>query len=513
VAALPATLKDVCERISRRIGPVSVRNVGDDNGLSAFLLSSVEHDHRAISPAGASERVRTSRRTSRLGPLFCCLTGGSHDGHLFARQAAEAGAVAFVSEREVGEAGLGLPELVVGAGRARAAMAEAACVVSGDPASFLETVGVTGTNGKTTTTHLLRSILTVAGREVALVGTLTGERTTPEAPELQRRFRAALEGSLASGRTGAVALEVTSHALVQHRVDGYVHDVAVFTNLSWDHLDFHGTIEDYFAAKCDLFRPEHTRCAVVNGDDPYGRRLFEAAHVPTETFGLHDAKGLSTGPDGSRFELFGREVRLSLAGTVNVENALAAAFAARALGVAEDDIAGGLCLASTVPGRFERVENALLLTVIVDYAHTPVALRNALETVRALAGGSLIVVFGAGGDRDPSKRREMGRVASEHADVVVLTSDNPRHEDPQSIIDQLRSGFEGPAELHVEVDRRRAIALALALGRERTSAGGDPAVLVAGKGHETTQQVGDVLHPFEDRLVVTEEAIRLVGGT
>ena len=488
----PATVADICGRLAPVLGPVTV--LGDD----AVEIVAVEHDHRTLSPTASPRR----------GTLYCCLRGALHDGHDHAAEARAGGAVAFVCERDLGAAADGAPQVVVPPGAARQAMALAACVVEHDPAGSLATIGVTGTNGKTTTTHLIVSILAAAGYEAGLVGTLSGERTTPEANELQRRLAAMASAARVAGRPGAAAMEVTSHALVQHRVDGYVHDVAVFTNLSQDHLDYHGTMEAYFEAKATLFTPEHAERAVVNADDGYGRRLLERQGIETVPFSLAEAGDLSLTAGETRFLLRGHEVHLGLIGQFNVENALAAAAAARALGVDDAVVAEGLSRAPAVPGRLEPVENALGLRVLVDYAHTPDGLAQACTAVRDLLGpGSrLVVVFGAGGDRDPEKRPPMGAAVSAAADVAVLTTDNPRHEDPEEIMAAVARGCTGPAELRLESDRRAAIGLALSL------AGPGDLVLVAGKGHETTQQVGDELHSFDDRLVVAEEASRLAGA-
>ncbi|HXY43058.1 MAG TPA: UDP-N-acetylmuramoyl-L-alanyl-D-glutamate--2,6-diaminopimelate ligase [Acidimicrobiales bacterium] len=468
-----------------RVRPRAV--VGDADGV---LVRDVQFDHRTVRPSNGA------------GDLFCCVPGDLRDGHDFADEALLAGAVAFVCERPLEGAAARAPQLVVGAGQARTAMAEAACTVHHDPAAKLHTVGVTGTNGKTTTTFLLRSVLEAEGWPTAVIGTLGGARTTPEAPDLQRRFATAVR----SGKQ-AVALEVTSHALVQHRVDGYRHDVAVFTNLSQDHLDYHLTMERYFEAKASLFTPEHAQAGVVNADDPYGERLLARAGVPVTGFSLADAAELEMNLAASRFVLDGHPVHLHLTGEPNVRNALAAAAAARVLGASPENVAAGLSAAAGVPGRFERVDNALGVTVVVDYAHTPSALEEALGAVRRLADhGRLIVIFGAGGDRDREKRPLMGRAATTAADVAVLTSDNPRHEDPLAILSEVERGCDGGAELLVEPDRRTAIALGLSLAHP-----GD-VVVVAGKGHETTQQIGDELYDFDDRDVVRAEATRLAAG-
>ncbi len=372
---------------------------------------------------------------------------------------------------------------------------------TGIPPAALHTVGITGTNGKTTTTYLLRSILEKAGWPTGVVGTLDGARTTPESPHLQRALaRIRDEGIVAA------VIEVTSHALVQHRVDGIRFDVAVFTNLSRDHLDYHETLEAYFAAKARLFTPERARFAVVNRDDEFGRRLLDRAEIPTVSYSLDDVRDLELGLAEASFRLGKRSVRLNLGGEFNVSNALAAAGAARALGVEPDAIVEGLARLGGIPGRFEAIEGAGGVVAIVDYAHTPAGLEGLLTAVRADRDAldvpdtpGVIVVFGCGGDRDRGKRPVMGEVASRLADVVVLTTDNPRSEDPKTIIEEIRAGMSGPAQLVVEPNRRTAIAGALRAARP-----GD-VVVVAGKGHETTQQFADVTLPFDDREVVRAE--------
>ncbi|MGH9169281.1 MAG: UDP-N-acetylmuramoyl-L-alanyl-D-glutamate--2,6-diaminopimelate ligase [Acidimicrobiales bacterium] len=473
----PVALSEVLRRLD------AVEVLGDITGVA---VQDVQFDHRRVQP----------------GDMFCCLVGATLDGHEFAAQAVAAGASCLLSERPLGDLRPSVPQLVAGPERARAAMALAACATQQDPAGRLETAGVTGTNGKTTTTYLLKSILETAGRPATVIGTLVGARTTPESPDLQRQFAAALAAGAA-----AVALEVTSHALVQHRVDGYTHDVAVFTNLSQDHLDYHGTMESYFQAKAILFTPEHARQGVANGDDAFGERLLRTAAIPVSGFGLSDAEDLEVSFTGSRFVLSKHRVELHLTGRPNVLNALAAAAAARALGVGAADIALGLSSADPVPGRFEPVRNDLDLAVIVDFAHTPAALAESLAAMAPLvgSGGRLIVVFGAGGDRDAEKRPLMGHAVTQAADVAIVTSDNPRSEDPGAIIDAVLAGCDGPAVVHVEPDRRRAIALAL------TEAVAGDLVVVAGKGHEQAQEVGDEMQPFDDREVVKSEASRLAG--
>jgi UDP-N-acetylmuramoyl-L-alanyl-D-glutamate--2,6-diaminopimelate ligase len=382
-------------------------------------------------------------------------------------------------------------------------MARVASRFHGEPSHALTVVGVTGTNGKTTVTHLLRSVLEAHGWPAAVVGTLGGLHTTPEAPELE-----ALLARLRDEGRRAVAMEVSSHALDQHRVDGMRFAVAVFTNLSQDHLDHHGTMEDYFAAKARLFGPELAARGVVNADDPYGRTLLEKAPIPLDAFTIADASDLTVGVDGSSFAWCGQRVALHLGGLFNVRNALAAAAAARALGVPPDTVAEGLGRVTSVPGRFEAVDGGQPFSVLVDYAHTPEGLEQVLGAARAAAGSEhrVIVVFGAGGDRDRAKRPLMGRAATRLADLVVLTSDNPRSEDPMVIIEDVLSGAVSLDGLVVEPDRAAAIGAAIGAARP-----GDVVVL-AGKGHEDTQVFADRTVPFDDREVARAALARLAGN-
>jgi UDP-N-acetylmuramoyl-L-alanyl-D-glutamate--2,6-diaminopimelate ligase len=446
-----------------------------------------------VVPPGAPDdpelsRVTHDSRATEVGDLFCCVVGASHDGHDHASAAVASGASALLVERP-----LDLPVSQVVVADVREAMGPLAAAVAGFPSRNLTMVGVTGTNGKTTTAHLLGSVFEAAGRHPAVLGTLSGTRTTAEAPELQ----AELANLVVTG-TQAVAMEVSSHALAQRRVDGTRFDVAVFTNLSPDHLDFHGDMDGYFAAKARLFTPALSERAVVNLDDERGAQLAEQASIPTEGYALADAGSLRLAPAGSTFEWRGRTVRLALPGRFNVSNALAAAGAAAALGIDEHAIVEGLGTLRSVPGRMERVEHGQPFTVIVDYAHTPDGLGQVLRSARELAGeGRVTVVFGCGGDRDPYKRPAMGATAVAGADVVIVTSDNSRSEDPDAIIDEILAGAPG-ASIAVEPDRRRAIGAALEAAEPHD------VVVVAGKGHETTQITGDRVEPFDDRHVSAE---------
>jgi UDP-N-acetylmuramoyl-L-alanyl-D-glutamate--2,6-diaminopimelate ligase len=416
------------------------------------------------------------------GALFFCVPGARADGHDFAADAVAAGAVALVVERKLD---LPVPQILVA--DARAAMAPAADVFFGEPSAELEVVGVTGTSGKTTTTFLLFAILAAAGRRPGLVGSLEarvgGERrgvlrTTPEAIDLQRTFREMLD---AGDRT--CAIEASSAASVLHRLDRVRFRVLVFTNLSREHLDFHGDMESYFQAKRQLFLAEPRPIAVVNAGDEYGRRL--AGELPDAiTFDAADMSALA-GAD------------LKLRGSFNVENALGAALAARALGCDEDAIRRGLESVRGVPGRFESIDAGQPFQVIVDYSGKPDALEKVLRAARELAEGNrVIVVFGAGGDRDRGKRPLMGRLASELADIAIVTTDNPRSEDPEAIAQEVLSGAEKAAE--VVLDRRAAIARAVELAHP-----GD-VVLIAGKGAEQGQEYADRTVPWDDREVAKE---------
>ncbi len=427
-------------------------------------------------------------RQVRPGWLFCCLPGSVTDGHAHASDAVAAGASALLVERPLD---VPVPQLRVAS--VRAVLGRVADAVHGSPSASMRVVGVTGTNGKTTTTWLVRSLFEHVGWRCGLLGTLTGARTTPEAPDLHRalaRFRA--EGC------AAVAMEVSSHALALHRTDATRFAVGVFTNLGRDHLDFHGTMDAYFAAKARLFDAGACAVGVVNTDDAWGRRLAAQAGVPVTTYGLADAAALELGPTRSRFSWRGHRVELPLGGAFNVCNALAALEAVVAAGVEPAAAAAGLGSVPPVPGRFESVDAGQPFAVIVDYAHTPEGLEAVLGAARAATAGRVVVVFGCGGDRDADKRPQMGAVAAERADVVVLTSDNPRSEDPAAIIAAVLDGIAPPhrSRTVVEPDRRSAIATAIAAARP-----GD-VVVVAGKGHETTQDLGPAgTIPFDDRVV------------
>ena len=428
------------------------------------------------------------------GSLFCCIRGSVDDGHLHAGEAVEAGAVALLVDHRVDAS---VPQLVVA--NVRAAMASTAASCFGHPSDSLSVVGVTGTNGKTTTTWMLRKIFEAAGRKCEVLGTLSGARTTPESPDLQRRLATWRDEGV-----DVVAMEVSSHAIDQHRVDGMKFRVAMFTNLSRDHLDYHGSMEEYFETKARLFDPERCDFAVVNLDSPHGRLLADAATVETDGYSLAEAENLELSVNGSTFDWRGHRIALTLGGLFNVSNALGAAHVARALGVDDAVIAEGLSASLIVEGRFQRVDAGQPFAVVVDYAHTPDGLEQLLRAAGDLVDGRVIVVFGCGGDRDQSKRSMMGETATLLADSVIITADNSRSESTDRIIDSILEGVQrvpGPraTSVLVEPDRRAAISLAL-----RTASATD-IVLIAGKGHETVQIIGETTTPFDDRIVAVEE--------
>ncbi len=473
---------------------------GAPSGAGAIEIGQLAYDNRRVTP----------------GTLFFCVPGFTRDGHDFAPDAIARGAAALVVERPLG---LGVPEVQVAS--VRAAMAQAAAALYRDPTAELEVVGITGTNGKTTSAFLVRALLEADGRPTGLLGTVTSivggqeravERTTPEAIDLQRTFREMLDAG-----DRACAIEASSHALELHRVDAVHFAAGLFTNLTQDHLDFHPTMEDYFLAKRRLFVERDTRHAVVNIDDPYGARLAAELGPDTITFaiereGTYRAHDIDTGLTGSRFRVSGPdgelELRSPLSGRFNVSNVLGALAVARTLGVPARTCAEAIATAGQVPGRFQIVDEGQDFAVLVDYAHTPDSLENVLQAARALTDRRVHVVFGCGGDRDRGKRPLMGEIARRLADRVIVTSDNPRSEDPEAIIEEILAG--SGRDVEHDADRRAAIGVAIA-GAEA----GD-VVVIAGKGHEQGQEfAGGRKIPFDD-VTVAREALgavpRLAGS-
>jgi UDP-N-acetylmuramoyl-L-alanyl-D-glutamate--2,6-diaminopimelate ligase len=458
----------------------------------------------AFSQTGAVEDAEISAlaydsRDVGPGTLFFCVPGGTADGHDFAAAAVEAGAAALVVERMLP---VPVPQVVVAS--VRATMGPIADRFFGEPSAQLRVVGVTGTNGKTTTVFLQQAILAADGVATGLLGTIERRiggvpapagRTTAEAIDLHGDLRRMLDAG-----DRACAMEVSSHALDQDRVGGVRFAAAAFTNLSHDHLDYHADMEDYFAAKARLF---DGRCpAATNLDDPYGRRLEVDLGYSAAGAAAADvvAEGIVMGPDVTRFTLRSpwgsADIQLRLVGRYNVENALAAAASCGLAGASLDAIARGLGELPGVPGRLERVERGQDFAVLVDYAHTPDALAKALAAVREITTGRVHVVFGCGGDRDRAKRPEMAAAACTGADRVIVTSDNPRGEDPEAIVAEIVAGADGPVA--VEIDRRTAIRRAIGEAEPGDS------VLIAGKGHEQGQEADGQVVPFDDRTVAAE---------
>ncbi len=489
---------------------VGLRGPGDPLTLSGVTVSGVTHDSRRVRP----------------GDLYAALPGGHHHGADFCPDAAQAGAVAVLTDPGGRAAArrCGLPVLVVADPRAR--LGEVADWVYRHPSGRLLLIGVTGTSGKTTTTYLLETGLRRAGHLTGLAGgvetrvgdlTTASRLTTPEATDLQALFAV-----MASRGVTAAAMEVSSHALALGRVAGTAYDVAIFTNLSQDHLDFHGSLDEYFAAKATLFTPAYTRMGVVNTDDAYGRRLAEGARIPVTTFSAEGdpaadwrATDVLTGADGSTFRIVGpggveADASVALPGRYNVANALGAVVALVEAGVHLATAVAGVAACPGVPGRLERVEAGQDFTLLVDYSHKPGAVEAVLGALRPVTGGRLCIVLGCGGDRDRAKRPLMGAASARLADVAILTSDNPRSEDPLAILAEMLAGVltvpeQERARVIIEPDRAAAIGLAVAM------AGKGDVVVVAGKGHERGQYVRDSVIPFDDREVAAAAIMNHLG--
>jgi UDP-N-acetylmuramoyl-L-alanyl-D-glutamate--2,6-diaminopimelate ligase len=486
----------------------------DSPGVDLERVTASLAPARVVSLTPTPVDVRELAYDSRAvvpGTLFFCVQGDRNDGHAFAPAAIERGAVALVVDRPLD---VTVPQLVVG--DTRAAMAAAAVEFYDHPSRELVVAGVTGTNGKTTTCFLLFAILAAAGCRPGLLGTIEsrvgGERrpalrTTPEAIDVQRAMREMLDVGDRS-----CAMEATSHGARLGRLEGVRFSALAFTNLSRDHLDFHGTLAEYFAAKRSLFVIDDPPPAVLNIDDDHGRRLAaelrELGHGRVMTFGFSPdadirADGLDLRGDGATFTAAGVPLRTNLLGRFNVENALAAVTVARMLDLPDAAIAQGIEAVRGVPGRFEAVNEGQAFSVVVDYAHTPDSLENALRTAQELATGNVICVFGCGGDRDHGKRPLMGQAAERGADVVIVTSDNPRSEAAAAIAAEITAQLS--ADVVVELDRSKAIELAV----EQARAG--DLVLIAGKGHEQGQEAAGETTPFDDRDVAREALRRLAA--
>ena len=496
---------------SSTVGPSELTHASRDPKPVADLVQGLKERTIDGDPAAAVTAVTYRSDEAGPGSLFFCVPGTRVDGHEFAPNAVRRGAAALVVERR-----LDLPVTQVLVPSVREAMGPISAEFYGHPADRMAMVGVTGTNGKTTFTYLMESIFDAAGQRPGVIGT-TGvrvngvpepfPRTTPEAPDLH----GLLARMLAQG-VGAVAMEVSSHGLDQHRASGIRFDCAVFTNLTQDHLDYHGTIEEYFRAKSRLFDPAVTSKAAVNWDSPEGRRLIRD-DLPTITYGLQDgadlhAEDVATDLAGLSFRVGGLRVRSSLRGAFNVSNCLAALAASRCAGIDDASAVSGIASVKGVPGRLEPVDAGQDFLVVVDYAHTPDSLENVLRAMKELVSpGRVIMAFGCGGDRDRGKRPKMGRVATQLADSTIITSDNPRSEDPVAIIGEIERGArDGGGPYTVELDRRAAIREAVGQARA-----GD-AVVIAGKGHETGQEFADRVIPFDDRAVAADELRTMQRG-
>ncbi|MGI6538173.1 MAG: UDP-N-acetylmuramoyl-L-alanyl-D-glutamate--2,6-diaminopimelate ligase [Caldicoprobacterales bacterium] len=446
-------------------------------------------------------------RQVKGGSLFFCIEGYRADGHDYAASAVEKGAAAVVLRKDIP-----LPEGVtkVFVPDTRKAMGLIASALYGKPSEDLLLFGVTGTNGKTTTTYMIKSILEQAGKKTGLIGTIANmigsrmipaERTTPESPDLQKLMR-----DMVNEKVNAAVMEVSSHSLALHRVIGCTYDIGIFTNLTQDHLDFHGTFENYLAAKKKLF--EQSRLAIINVDDESGREILKDLECQYFTYGIYKpadiyARDIEIMVDGVSFNLhiLGGKISivLSIPGIFSVYNALAAAAACYAAGISLKDIQKGLTSIKGVPGRFETLDTGTGFSIILDYAHTPDGLENILKTARGLTDGRLVTLFGCGGDRDAAKRPMMGEVAGRYSDLCIITSDNPRYEDPVKIIEDILPGI---AKTHcpykVIVDRREAIEYAIKNARE------NDLIILAGKGHETYQIIKGDTYPFDEKEIVAQ---------
>lgn len=483
-------LTDLCQRVA-------------DHSEGRVIGEVVDASSGASSGSGVAERVDVrvtgvtdSSDAVRPGDLFVCIPGEHHDGHDHAEAAIRAGAHALLVQRRLVTQ---CPQILVT--DTRMAVGEFAAAIFEYPSEAMKVIGITGTNGKTTTAHLIAAIASAAGWSVRILGTLSGTLTTPEA--------ASLQAQLASWRAEGcdlVVMEVSSHALALHRVDGVKFALAVFTNLGRDHLDLHQSMEAYFRAKARLFTREFSAQAVLNTADMHGALLADTVDIPVTAVDHDRLSDVRVGAGRITGVWAGTEISVPLGGHTNVENLLTALQVAEVLGIDATLAASGLAQMAGIPGRFEVVAGPQVgasdsATVIVDFAHTPEGLEELLTSVRSLQGcDQVIVVFGCGGDRDREKRPRMGQVAAAGADLVIVTSDNPRSEDPAAIADAVLSGIEhiDRSRVLVEHDRRSAIARAL------STAGPNDVVVVAGKGHENTQTIGDLIVPFSDAEVVRE---------
>lgn len=450
----------------------------------------------------------TDSRKVRPGALFFCIPGLRSDAHQFAPQAVEAGAAALVVDHELP---VKCPQIIVP--DVRSALARMAAAFYGNPARNLRLVGITGTKGKTTTSFLVKSILEKAGHKTGLIGTvcsMIGEEkipsnlTTPDPVDFQRLLR-----QMADAGMEYVVMEVSAHAMALHKLEGMCFEVCSFTNLSQDHFDFFGNMENYLAAKMKLFEPQRCKVAVYNADDERVNYAMSQVKIPRVDYGIRVssdiyAKNIEVGERGCSFQIvfnkrFKLEISLKLSGIFNVYNAMTAAVMCDTLGISPEAIKAGLEDVKGVPGRIELLETETPYRVILDYAHSPDSLENILTTIRGTARARVIAVFGCGGDRDHEKRPIMGEIAGRLADYVVLTSDNPRSEDPYAILNEIEDGIKPTGCPYTVIENRRE-----AIKYAMTHAQPSDVVVLAGKGHETYQEIKGVKHPFDEKVVVRE---------
>lgn len=452
-------------------------------------------------------------REVQPGWLFCCTRGTRFDGHVFASQAVERGASGLIVSRELP---LDTPQLVVPS--VRHALGRISAFVNDYPSASLDLVGVTGTNGKTTTAYLLESILRASGKTTGIIGTIeakyknsrhTSIYTTPEAPELHRYLREMLDAG-----TDSVVMEVSSHGIDQHRIDATTFSIGIFTNLTAEHLDYHGTIEQYYSVKAQLFEEGRTDLALICVDDEWGRRLADQIRIPKFTFGIHPSADLrisniEVSTNGTQIRLVGLgldiDLKISIVGACNAENAAAAYLAGRLLGATKEEAREGIEGCDGVSGRFQKIERGQGFLVVVDYAHTPESIKALVNTAREIIGpdGRVILVAGARGRRDRLKRPELGRAAAT-ADIAFLTTDNPGDEDPSSIVNQLIAGTLDIRDKHFQIELDRAQAIDRAVDEARD---GD-AVLIVGRGHEASLRIGSQQVALDDREEASQAIMR-----
>lgn len=460
-------------------------------GLPIQEICSVIEVQSVTNPDVLVTGITQDSREVQSGDLYCCVTGEHFDGHSFIDDAIAKGAIGLLVDKAIANVPSGIAVITVA--DVRSILGLVAHKVFGQPSAKLTIIGITGTNGKTSTASILSTILSQSELVVNTVGTLTGERTTPEAIDIHAHFRECVKNKVTH-----VVMEVSSHALALHRVAGVVFDFAVLTNVGRDHLDFHGTEEAYFAAKAKLFAPKQSRRGIVNIDDARGHLLNDVAPIEITTFSFNDISEVVVEVDRVAFTWREMPIEIGIGGIFTVMNALAAITVAVEIGVSPLTIPKALKQVQSIEGRFQSLENKLGINVIVDYAHTPEGLALLLDTTRQLTTGRIVTVIGLGGNRDQGKRPIMGKIASIGSDVLIITSDNPRNENPDAIIDQVLAGIDDSVPCEVMRQGDRALAITTAIGMARD---GD-IVVIAGKGHEMTQDVNGVKFPFSD----TEQA-------